>query len=240
MVKSIYLQDGEEIFVDDEDYERVNQYTWSKYYKNNRRYIQNVKTKKTLTSLIKKNHTQIFKNNDFTKNNLTKSRKNVPKNDYKKLKIDKNNDEWYAEIRVNLGCYEEEEAISIYDDKVSDYLDNNNYIYRYNNKGEETLVNYKTSKVSQHARNKNGYKGLAYTKSGNFAAYIKYDGKTFYIGTFTRKDRAALAYNKCSIYLHGQKAVLNNVPMNNDLQNFIDDWFLPVKIMALKEGANSE
>lgn len=26
MVKSIFLQDGEEIFVDDEDYERVNQY----------------------------------------------------------------------------------------------------------------------------------------------------------------------------------------------------------------------
>ncbi|WP_256123572.1 hypothetical protein [Staphylococcus aureus] len=32
MVKSIFLQDGEEIFVDDEDYERVNQYIWTKSY----------------------------------------------------------------------------------------------------------------------------------------------------------------------------------------------------------------
>ena len=39
MVKSIFLQDGEEIFVDDEDYERVNQYTWSKNYNGNHRKI---------------------------------------------------------------------------------------------------------------------------------------------------------------------------------------------------------
>ncbi|EQA4763491.1 hypothetical protein ACX3NC_000421 [Staphylococcus pseudintermedius] len=44
MVKSIYLQDGEEIFVDDEDYERVNQFTWHKVYqKNKTRIIQNSK-----------------------------------------------------------------------------------------------------------------------------------------------------------------------------------------------------
>ena len=33
LVKSIFLQDGEEIFVDDEDYERVNQHTWFKDYR---------------------------------------------------------------------------------------------------------------------------------------------------------------------------------------------------------------
>lgn len=40
MVKSIFLQDGEEIFVDDEDYERVNQHTWYKYYTGNTRHIK--------------------------------------------------------------------------------------------------------------------------------------------------------------------------------------------------------
>lgn len=39
MVKSIFLQDGEEIFVDDDDYERVNQHIWRKYFKGNTRYI---------------------------------------------------------------------------------------------------------------------------------------------------------------------------------------------------------
>ncbi|MUH23519.1 AP2 domain-containing protein, partial [Staphylococcus aureus] len=39
MVKSIFLQDGEEIFVDDEDYERVNQYIWTKSYVDNVRRI---------------------------------------------------------------------------------------------------------------------------------------------------------------------------------------------------------
>ena len=39
MVKSIFLQDGEEIFVDDEDYERVNQHTWFKDYSDNTRMI---------------------------------------------------------------------------------------------------------------------------------------------------------------------------------------------------------
>ncbi|UKM36347.1 hypothetical protein VBSAUS832_19 [Staphylococcus phage vB_SauS_832] len=41
MVKSIFLQDGEEILVDDEDYERVNQHTWHKAFKDNYRMIVN-------------------------------------------------------------------------------------------------------------------------------------------------------------------------------------------------------
>ena len=49
MVKSIFLQDGEEIFVDDEDYERVNQHTWYKYYTGNTRHIK--KGDKKTTSL---------------------------------------------------------------------------------------------------------------------------------------------------------------------------------------------
>lgn len=32
MVKSIFLQDGEEILVDDEDYERVNQHIWGRRF----------------------------------------------------------------------------------------------------------------------------------------------------------------------------------------------------------------
>ena len=45
MVKSIYLQDGEEIFVDDEDYERVSQHTWTKSYNCNTRNIASHKFK---------------------------------------------------------------------------------------------------------------------------------------------------------------------------------------------------
>lgn len=44
MVKSIFLQDGEEIFVDDEDYERVNQHTWHKSFNGNHRMVMNNKS----------------------------------------------------------------------------------------------------------------------------------------------------------------------------------------------------
>ena len=239
MVKSIYLQDGEEIFVDDEDYEQISQYTWTKYFKNNKRYIQN-NNNKTLTSLIKKGYTQVLKNNDFTKSNLTKSKTMTPEKNWKKLKIDKNTGEWYAEVRVYLNCSDEETALDIYDEKVEFYLKNDDSIYRYNNRNEKVLKRYKSSKVSHHVRNKTGYKGLIHTPSGNYAVYFNFKKKKYYLGTFSKKEKAALVHNKCSIFLHGDKAVLNDVPMNKGLQDFKNDWHIPAKIIALKKGDSNE
>ena len=70
MVKSIFLQDGEEIFVDDEDYERVNQHTWFKDYSHNTRMIGTIlpdRKRISLTNFIKERSFQKEKGNNFTK-----------------------------------------------------------------------------------------------------------------------------------------------------------------------------
>ncbi|HHB3994813.1 TPA: hypothetical protein ACN82E_002982 [Staphylococcus aureus] len=67
MVKSIFLQDGEEIFVDDEDYERVNQYIWTKSYVDNVRRIHTKTLNVSLSGFVLENGFQKIKNNDFTK-----------------------------------------------------------------------------------------------------------------------------------------------------------------------------
>ncbi|WP_227490129.1 hypothetical protein [Staphylococcus aureus] len=70
MVKSIFLQDGEEILVDDEDYERVNQHIWGKAFYGNHRAIMNSNSEHLPNFILKKSFQKI-KNNDFTRKNLT-------------------------------------------------------------------------------------------------------------------------------------------------------------------------
>ncbi|MDA5449499.1 AP2 domain-containing protein, partial [Staphylococcus aureus] len=127
MVKSIFLQDGEEILVDDEDYERVNQHTWHKAFKDNYRMIVN-SDKKHLPDFILKKSFQKIKNNDFTRKNLTtegnKTRWSKAKcnnsSKYKGVSWDKKNNNWYACIAVdkktkNLGHFvNEDEAAKAY------------------------------------------------------------------------------------------------------------------------------
>ncbi|MDT3947080.1 hypothetical protein RPM15_12220 [Staphylococcus aureus] len=54
MVKSVFLQDGEEIFVDDEDFERVNQHIWHKSFNGNHRMIMNNDSKHLNTFILQK------------------------------------------------------------------------------------------------------------------------------------------------------------------------------------------
>ncbi|WP_232726251.1 hypothetical protein [Staphylococcus hominis] len=68
MVKSIFLQDGEEIFVDDEDYERVNQHIWFKDYSGNTRMIGTILSNRkriSLTNFIKEKSFQKEKKQRF-------------------------------------------------------------------------------------------------------------------------------------------------------------------------------
>lgn len=67
MVKSIFLQDGEEIFVDDEDYERVNQHTWFKDYSDNTRMIGTILPDRKRVSL-----TNFIKEKSFQKEKIDK------------------------------------------------------------------------------------------------------------------------------------------------------------------------
>ncbi|TDM39856.1 AP2 domain-containing protein [Macrococcoides goetzii] len=137
MVKSIFLQDGEEIFVDDEDYERVNEYKWTKYFSDDTRIIA---TKingelSRLCTFISGNAYQILNNNDFTRSNLTdKGKRNrwsrPHKNStskYKGVSYYKRDNKWTVTIEVDnkkkyLGRYmSEDEAARVYNNAVIEY-----------------------------------------------------------------------------------------------------------------------
>jgi hypothetical protein len=58
---------------------------------------------------------------------------------------------------------------------------------------------------------KNGFKGV-YKHDKKYKAVIRFNGKPTYIGMFKTQDEAAIAYNKAAMQLHGENAVLNDIP----------------------------
>ncbi|MDW3951008.1 AP2 domain-containing protein [Staphylococcus saprophyticus] len=257
MVKSIYLQDGEEIFVDDEDYERVSQHTWSKQYSKEVRVVLSKINGVfiSLNNFLENNSFQKIKNNDFTKTNLTtkgnKSRwkraslKSISK--YKGVSWIKQQNKWAAYINVDkknkfLGSYtNEDDAAKAYNQAVLDYWGGEGYSNIIGEDNRLTLSNYKTNKKTNRSRGgKWNYRGVSKTNLEKYRASVYFGGKNNFTDGFTTTEKAALAYNKCAIYLHGDDAILNDVPINDELKEFIDNWEIPEKIKALKEGATSE
>lgn len=256
MVKSIFLQDGEEIFVDDEDYERVNQHTWYKEYNHNTRMIGTFlpdRKRIRLTNFIKEKSFQKEKNNNFTKSNLTTkgnhSKWSLPsfsgKSKYKGVTWRKDRKRWLAKIQVDgkhkyLGSYEsEDEAAIAYNNAVIEYWDGNGYLNKIG-KDDRTRRDYTTYKDRQKRRN-NGteYYGTFLNKN-KIGARINYRKSEFFIGNFNDKEQAALAFNKCSAFLFGKETKLNEVPMTDELKEFISNWEIPDRIKALKEGVDDE
>lgn len=251
MVKSIYLQDGEEIFVDDEDYERVSQHVWTKIYSNNTRKIYNPTIKNAhLQNFILEGSYQINKNNDFTKSNLTtKGNKhrwrkakynNVSK--YKGVCWSKRDKVWKATISFNgqrkhIGSFaNEDDAARAYNQAVVDYWNGEGYL---NVIGEDNRVSskdYNTNKNFRKTRvGKYGYKGVQRIDKIYYSARVVYKKKRFHVSSFETKQQAALVYNKCVLYLYGDDAILNDVPMTDELKELITNWEIPEKIKQLKE-----
>lgn len=251
MVKSIYLQDGEEIFVDDEDYERVNQYTWHKSYSGNAKLIR-TKNKKidylSLQSYIKPNSFQKIKNNDFTKDNLT-SKGNAHRwtkakfnnsSKYKGVSWNKKRNCWSVNICINgktknLGSYKDEDkAAKVYNQAVLDFWGGESYLNIIGEDNRNKSRDYCTFK-NQLNKSRKSYKGVYVSKRNYVTAKVNTPIGVRYIGSFESTQKAALSYNKCAIYLFGNDAILNEVPINDELKEFIDNWEIPKKVKALKE-----
>ncbi|MCT1652600.1 AP2 domain-containing protein [Staphylococcus saprophyticus] len=255
MVKSIYLQDGEEIFVDDEDYERVSQYKWHKVFSGNTRSITTIPYKEKdvfLKDFIKKNSFQKIKNNDFTKNNLIDQgesfrwkRANAKSDSkYKGVSFHKKTEKWRSNIKVEgkqkyLGLFEsEDEAALAYNQAVLEFLDGNAYM---NIIGQDNRVQIRDYKTHDKQKITGGKKFRGVGIDGkSFFGVICYNYNTCRTGSFRDERKAALTYNKCALYLHGDDAILNDVPMTDKLKEFISNWEIPEKVKALKEGATSE
>lgn len=253
MVKSIFLQDGEEIFIDDEDYERVNQHIWHKSFNGNHRMIMNNDSKHLANFILKKSF-QMIKNNDFTRKNLTtngnasrwqKARFNNSSK-YKGVSWDKESNKWYAKIRIgekvrSLGRYNDEnKAAMAYNNAVNEYWDGQGYLNIIGKDNRNKERNYKTYKNQLNKRtNKKKLRGI---KKINNKYYVRlnYSKSEYSLGNYDDLNRARLVYNKCVFYLYGEDAILNDVPMTDELKEFISNWEMPDKIKALKEGGEND
>ena len=253
MVKSIFLQDGEEILVDDEDYERVNQHIWGKAFYGNHRAIMNSNSEHLPNFILKKSFQKI-KNNDFTRKNLTtegnKARWSKANSNnsskYKGVSWRKQKNRWYACISVDkktkgLGFYiDEDQAAKAYNKAVYDYWSGVGYVNIIGKDNRVKKRNYKTNKKTKKRRtNSKNLRGIIRIKN-RYCAKIVYSGKQIYSVRYDDLNKARLVYNKCSLYLHGPDAILNDVPMTDELKEFISNWEIPDKIKALKEGAEND
>lgn len=254
MVKSIYLQDGEEIFVDDEDYERVSQYTWTKVFSHNSRNIVTRKNQKiiSLVPYIQKGSYQLIKNNDFTKRNITNKGNSQRwmkpgwkgSSKYKGVYWNKQHKKWKATINLenknkHLGYFvNEDDAAQAYNQAVLDCWHGGGYM---NIIGEDNRSEQRVYKTKQNQPNRrkgcSNYRGVTINKKTNrILSQLQYKKKACHIGVFGHTNQAALAYNKCAIYLHGDDAILNDVPITDELKEFVANWEIPDKIKQLKEG----
>ncbi|HGH0827285.1 TPA: AP2 domain-containing protein [Staphylococcus pseudintermedius] len=245
VVKSIYLQDGEEIFVDDEDYERVNRHTWTKCISINSISIINVVNGFNLLSFIKEGSFQKEKGNDFTKENLTnkgnkarwsKSRVNSS-SQYKGVSWNKRVKKWRARISVNksvieLGYFEKEiDAARAYNEAVFKYLDGHSFVNKLGSDNRNKKLK-KTKRINRIG--KSGYKGVSQKNNDFYSSEFTVKQKTYYLGSSKNKEKVALMYNEVMIYLYGSDAILNDVPMTDELEEFISNWKIPERIKALK------
>lgn len=248
MVKSIYLQDGEEIFVDDEDYERVNQHKWHKSFNGNHRMIMNSKSDH-LNSFILQGSFQKEKGNDFQKNNLTtkgnkvrwsKARYNNSSK-YKGVSWAKDRNKWFVKIRnegkvISLGHYiNEDEAAEVYNRAVMNLWNGEGYLNVIGVDNRMKERDYKThSGQIKRRKNKDSLRGIRY-RGGKAYPRIFYKSNGISLGGYENIDKACLVYNKCSIYLYGDNAIINDVPMTDELKEFISNWKIPEKIKQLKD-----
>ncbi|MEB7365409.1 AP2/ERF family transcription factor [Staphylococcus borealis] len=253
MVKSLFLQDGEKIFVDDEDYERVNQHNWHKSFSGNHRMIMNNDSKHLPNFILEKSF-QMIKNNDFTRKNLTTDGNGVRwqkarfnnSSKYKGVSWDKKSNKWYAKIRIgekvkSLGRYiDEDKAAMAYNVAVNEYWDGHGYLNIIGEDNRTKVKNYKTYKNQLNKRtNKKNLRGIKKINDRHYVR-INYFKNGYSLGSYENLNKARLVYNKCSLYLHGSDAILNDVTMTDELKKFISKWEIPDKIKVLKEGADDD
>lgn len=259
-LKYITLQDGEKIYVDSEDFERVKSHVWYRNHVNNsklvetRIYVNKRKTNMVLPTFIMRTRaTQIKPGNNFSKDNLTTKhiqRYNQPyygsASRYKGVTWAKVQKKWVVAITVDgkrkhLGYFvDEDEAGQAYNNAVDDYWDGQGFknIIGVDNRLQErtykTDPRFKNNSKNQIKR-KHKYSGIKTNyQSNSYVATVRFERNNYYVGNFKTQEHAGLAYNKCVMYLYGNDARLNDIPITDELKEFINKFEIPKRILELK------
>src|SRR5699024_2155955 len=258
MVKSIYLQDGEEIFVDDEVWEAIKDIMWSKQYTQNTRNIlgfANGRIYSLINIIAGEGVTQKVKNNDFTFANLIRASNHSwvrwskaqfnSTNKYKGVHFDESRNKYIAQIRTDgkntyLGRFKtEEEAATAYNNAVDKYWNGFGFKNVIGEDNRGMARDYKTYSGRTNQRvGKFGYRGVKkrrYKDRHYYTSRIRYKGKDYHINQSDSLEKVALAYNKVALFLFQDNYAPNNVPLTDELKEFIDNWEIPKKIKELKK-----
>lgn len=257
----ITLQDGEKIYVDSEDYERVANHVWHRTHMNNSKLVQTkifVNKRKTSivlpTFIMGTRATQIKPGEDFSKGNLTTKhiqRYNQPNygsaSKYKGVTWAKNSNKWQVGINVNgkrkhLGYFvDEDEAGQAYNNAVDNYWDGQGFknVIGVDNRLQErtykTDVRFKNNSKNQIKR-KHKYRGVKTNyQSNRYIVTVRFERNEYYVGSFKTQEHAGLVFNKCAMYLFGDDARLNDIPITGELKEFISNYEIPNRIRKLKE-----
>lgn len=236
MVKQIPLQNGMYALVDDDDYEKVKNLTWSITSEHENILLKvttNINKKSIYLSQMlignKKKEKVIHKNGDnldFRKNNLclanqqqvtftSKSRRNSTSK-YKGVCWDKSSRKWYASIMHNgkqyhLGRFDDEKQAALTYNQAAIKLFGD-FAYQ-NIIGEDNSVQRIPKKHCIKRKKKNAtskYFGVSQNKkSNNWMAFIHINGEKKHLGMFKTEEEAAKVYDKKALELLGDKVRLN-------------------------------
>ncbi len=126
----------------------------------------------------------------------------------------KNNNVWYAYALENYSHKQIYMHRVIMGNPLNQLVDHRDHDglnnQRYNLRISTRQQNSHNSRA--FCTNSSGYKGVSLMKKENkWKAYVYHSNKQIYLGCFSSKEEAALAYNKTVKELFGEFACLNNI-----------------------------
>lgn len=118
-----------------------------------------------------------------------------------------------------LGRYiDEDKAAMVYNSAVNEYWDGHGYLNIIGEDNRTKERNYKTHKNQLNKRtNKKKLRGIKIFKN-RYYVRINYSKREYSLGAYDDLYKARLVYNKVAMYLHNNDAIINDVPMTDELK----------------------
>ncbi|MGH0943809.1 AP2/ERF family transcription factor [Bacillus mycoides] len=190
-------------------------------YKSLQNFILNNNSKEKVITFMDGNQLNFQKENLKITNRKHVSRKRKGNNNssskYKGVSWDKSREKWRAAIMSNgktmhLGRYDnEDDAALAYNEAAIELFGEHAFQNKIDEDNSANIIaSRKTFKPRRNNGNSSKYRGVSIEKrSGKWLSQISKGGKKYRLGKFKTQKEAARAYDKKSIELYGDKAILN-------------------------------